>query len=326
MNTISKKMILLGSVLLFFVVSFAQQKDAIVVAQDGSGNFKTVQQAFDAIPENNSKPITIFVKEGIYKEKLYLDSEKSFVTLIGQDRFKTILTYNDHSGKTTSGGDTINTVTSCSFLIDGNNFTARNITFRNNAGLDAGQAVAVEVNGDKASFTNCRFIGDQDVLFMRNEHSREYYKDCYIEGTTDFIFGAATAWFEECRIHSKKNSHVTAASTPEDHPFGYVFYDCELTGDTGITNADLGRPWRPYASVTFMHCYIGRHIKSAGWSNWHHTDSYKTARFSEYEDDGPGANPGKRIFWSHQLTNEQAKEYTMENVLQGWVPPGSKCK
>jgi len=271
-----------------------------VVASDGSGNYRTVQSALDAVPLHNKTAVTIFIKNGVYREKLHLDSTKDFVTLAGESRWNTILTYDDHPGMVSPRGDSIDTRSSYSFIVWGNNFTAENITFRNDAGFTAGQAVALEVHGDKEVFKDCRIVGNQDILFLNSEHSRQYYRDCYIEGTTDFIFGAATAWFEDCHIHSKKNSHVTAASTPREHPFGFVFHDCRLTGDTGIHNASLGRPWRPYASVIYLGCFIDRQIRAEGWSNWNNTDSYKTARYSEYKNYGPGANPATRAPWSHQ--------------------------
>ena len=297
---------------------FAQKK--IIVAKDGSGNYKTVQQALDAITLNNKKPITIFIKNGIYKEKLHLDSTKNFITLIGEDKFNTILTYDDHTGKVSARGDTINTRTSASFVVKANNFAAENITFQNDAGFTAGQAVGLESDGDKASFYNCRIVGNQDILFTNNDNSRQYYKDCYIEGTTDFIFGSSTVWFERCHIHSKKNSHVTAASTAQQHQFGYVFSDCILTGDTTLHSVSLGRPWRQYANVAYIHCYIGPHIKPEGWSNWNNTDNYKTTRYSEYKNYGPGANISSRVSWSHQLTDEEVKKYTLKNVSGDWDP------
>ena len=250
---------------LFTLQSFSQKK--IVVAQDGSGNFKTVQEAFNAIPVNNKKPIIIFVRNAVYKEKLHLDSSKTFVTLIGEDKFNTILTYDDHTGKVSSNGDTINTRTSRSFLIKANDFTAKNISFQNDAGFTAGQAVAVESDGDKATFFNCRFIGNQDVLFTNNEHSRQYYKNCYVEGTTDFIFGSSTVWFEQCHIHSKKNSHVTAASTPKENMFGYVFNDCVLTGDSAHIYVDPSNPGNvttAQSGVNFPNDYFVYTYKAAG--------------------------------------------------------------
>jgi len=320
LNTVSKTTGFVLFFLLAIALPSAAQSLKKTVAQDGSGDYRTVQEAFDGIPSNNKKSIFIFIKKGIYKEKLVLDSSKKFVTLAGEDKFNTILTYDDHTGKVSPGGDTINTRTSHSFLIRADNFRATDITFQNDAGFNAGQAVAVESDGDKAVFINCRFIGFQDVLFTNNEHSRQYYENCYIEGTTDFIFGSAAAWFQQCHIHSKKNSHVTAAATPKNNPFGYVFYDCILTGDTSVHNGSLGRPWRPYASVTYLYCYMGEHIKAEGWSNWNNTDSYKTARYAEYKNYGPSADTGKRVGWSKQLTDEEAKKYTVKNIFGDWEP------
>src|SRR5437868_243379 len=199
------------TLILFFIslhVAHAQQKK-IIVAKDGSGDYQSLQQAFDAIPSGNKKPVTIFIKKGIYKERLTLDLLKDFVTLVGEDKNETVLTFDNHQGTILPNGDTVNTWTSASFFIYASHFKAENITFENNAGFTAGQAVAVFASGDRLSFFNCRFVGFQDVLFCFRPGSRQYYKDCYIEGTTDFIFGSATAVFEKCHIHSKKKSHVT---------------------------------------------------------------------------------------------------------------------
>ena len=317
------KIVLIAITFLFTLNLIAQPvvyPKSFTVAQDGSGNYKTIQAALDAVPKNNKKPFTIFIKNGVYKEKLYLDSTKTFVTLIGEDKFNTILTYNDHTGKVSPKGDTINTRTSWSFKILADNFTAKDLTFQNDAGFTAGQAVAVESDGDKAVFNNCRFIGFQDVLFTNSDNSRQYYKNCYIEGTTDFIFGSATVWFQQCHIHSKKNSHVTAASTPKEHAFGYVFNDCVLTGDTTLNKVSLGRPWRPYASVAYLHCYIDKHIMPQGWAKWNNNDNHKTARYTEYNNFGPGAATMQREDWTIQITDEQAKIYTLKNVFGNWNP------
>jgi pectinesterase len=150
-------------------------------------------------------------------------------------------------------------------------------------------------------------------------NGRQYFQLCYIEGTTDFIFGSATAWFDQCHIHSKKNSHITAASTPKEKKWGYVFNDCILTGDTSLHNVSLGRPWRPYASVTYIRCFIGEHIKAEGWNNWNNTDNEKTARYAEYKNYGPSANPLKRVNWVRQLTDEEAKELTVRKFFGDWV-------
>ena len=302
--------------------SFAQKK--WTVSQIGDGNFKTVGEALKAIPLNNKKQIIIYIKNGIYKEKLVLDSSKKHVKLIGEDAFKTILTFDDHTGKISPKGDTINTQTSYSFLALADDFHAENITFQNDAGFNAGQAVALEVRGDKAVFVNCRIIGNQDILFLNNENSRQYYLNCYLEGTTDFIFGAATAWFENCHVHSKKNSHITAASTPQSHDFGFVFNQCVLTGDAEFDKVSLGRPWRPFASVIYMRTYIGQHIKPEGWSVWNKLDTYKLARYAEFENYGPGAKMKERVNWAKQLTSTEAKKVTPEIVFKGWIPKLSK--
>lgn len=295
----------------------------LVVAADGSGNYKTVQAAFDAIPLNNNQPVEVFVKKGVYEERLVLDSTKRFVTLIGEDKDATVLTYNNHSGMTGPDGHAISTPSSASFFILAPDFKAKDITFQNDAGFSAGQAVAVFAWGDRLVFNNCRFIGFQDVLYTSGVNSRQYYHNCYIEGTTDFIFGPSTCVFKNCLIHSKKNSHVTAAATPQDHPFGYVFFNCKLTGDTSLHSVSLGRPWRPYAAVTYIRCNIGSHIKPEGWSNWNNTDNDKTARYNEYKDNGPGANPDTRVKWAHQLTDAEVKTYTIAHILSGkdnWNP------
>lgn len=312
-----QRILFLNCLLLLVFVAVGQQR--IVVAKDGSGQYKTVQAAFDAVPSGNTKPVTIFVKKGIYKERLVLDTRKDFIRLIGEDKMNTILTYDNHAGKKLPNGDTINTWSSASFFLYANDFYAENISFENNAGFTAGQAVAVFANGDRLSFNNCRFLGFQDVLFCSGAGSRQYYNNCYIEGSTDFIFGPATAVFQNCHIHSKKNSHVTAASTPREVPYGFVFFDCTLTADTAFKKVSLGRPWQPHASVTYIRCVIGDHIIAEGWNNWRNPANEATVRYAEYKNTGPGAQPSARPAWIKQLSDEEIKKYTLKNILGDWV-------
>jgi len=310
-------------ILLLSITSFSAlhaQLKKIIVAKDGSGNYTSVQEAFNAIPSNNKKPLTIFIKKGVYKERLVLDTLKDFVTLIGENKDETVLTFDNHRGTILPNGDTVNTWTSASFFIYASHFEAESITFENNAGFTAGQAVAVFASGDQLSFFNCRFVGFQDVLFCSRAGSRQYYKNCYIEGTTDFIFGAATAVFQSCHIHSKKRSHVTAASTPKEIEYGFVFLDCKLTGDPGLVGVSLGRPWRPYASVTYIRCEIGNHISPEGWNNWRNPENEKTARYAEYKTSGAGMNIENRVKWSKQLSDEEVKSYTLKNIFGDWNP------
>jgi len=313
-----KKTAAILMILLFCLLhSFAQSKK-IIVAKDGSGNFTTVQAALDAVPPGNTKPVLIFIKKGLYKEVIVVDARKNFITLMGEDKYNTILSYDNHAGTKLPNGDTLNTWTCASFFIYGNNFHAQNITFQNNAGFTAGQAVAVRIEGNRVSFKNCRIIGIQDVLFLSGSGVKQYFEDCYIEGTTDFIFGAATAVFKNCNIHSKKNSHVTAASTNSIIPFGFVFYNCKLTADSNINKVSLGRPWSPTASVTYINCWLGKHIIANGWNNWKNPANETTARYAEYKSTGPGANASARVLWSKQLTDEEVKRFSLENILGDW--------
>lgn len=314
-----KKILLLLSFFTNIILVYSQERK-VIVAKDGTGNYTTVQAAFDAIPSGNTKPVTIFIKKGIYKERLILDTRKDLIKLVGEDKLNTILTYDNHAGKKLANGDTINTWTSASFFIYANDFYAENLTFENNAGFTAGQAVAVFANGDRLFFNNCRFVGFQDVLFCSGAGTKQYYKDCYIEGSTDFIFGPATAVFQNCHIHSRKNSHVTAASTPREVPFGFVFFDCKLTADPEFKKVSLGRPWQPHASVTYIRCEIGDHILPEGWNNWKNPANEATVRYAEYKNTGPGAQPTSRPSWIKQLSDEEAKKFTLSNIFLDWKP------
>lgn len=290
------------------------------VAKSGRAKFKTIQDALDAIPANNNKKIIIRIKAGIYKELVTIDARKNNVTLLGESKESTIITYDNHAGTLLENGDTLNTWTCASVFIYGNDFHAENITFQNNAGFTAGQAVALRVEGTRASFKNCSMVGFQDVLFLSGSGSKQYFNNCYIEGTTDFIFGASTALFDSCHLHSKKNSHVTAASTNSIIPYGFVFRDCKLTADTNINKVSLGRPWSPTASVTYFNCWMGSHIVPEGWSNWKNPANELTARYGEFNSSGPGANKETRVKWSKQLTEEEASKYTKQNILGNWNP------
>ncbi len=297
----------------------AQHNYDLVVAQDGSGDFRTVQEAINAVPDFRKKGTTIFIKSGVYKEKLTLSTSKTFVTFIGEDAAKTILTYDDYASKKNRFGEEMGTTSSASFFVFGSDFTAQNITFQNSAG-SVGQAVAVRIEGDRAVFKNCRFLGFQDTLYTFGDRSRQYYKDCYIEGTVDFIFGWSTAVFENCQIFCKKEGYVTAASTPQTSKYGYVFLRCHITGDAPEGSFYLGRPWRPYARTIFIECKLDKVIKPAGWDNWGKAENEKTAFYAEYKNTGPGYQPKERVNWSHQLTDAEAQEYTLANIFGDWNP------
>jgi len=299
---------------------YASNKFDFVVAKDGSGNFKTVQEAINAVPDFRKKVTTIFIKNGIYKEKLILPASKNLVKFIGENVDSTILTYDDYAAKKNIFGEDIGTSGSSSFFIFGNDFTAENMTFENSSG-PVGQAVAVRIEGDRAEFINCRFLGFQDTLYPNGKESRQYYYNCYIEGTVDFIFGWSTAVFDSCEIFCKKGGgYITAASTEQDSKYGFVFINCNITGNAPDSSFYLGRPWRPYSKVVFLKCKLPSIIKSEGWNNWNNPENEKTAFYAEYKNTGTGYQPEKRVAWSHQLTGKDANEYTIKKIFENWIP------
>jgi pectinesterase len=288
---------------------------AIVVDQKGSGQYQTVQAAINSIPANNNQQKIIYIKNGTYTEKLTITQPR--ITLQGESATGTILSYN---ATNVSSGSTTN---SASTTVKGDYFQAKTITFRNNAGINAGQAVAFYNNADKAVYTDVRFLGHQDTVYTPGT-GRQYFKNCYIEGTVDFIFGSATAVFDQCQIHSLGAGYVTAASTGADTKYGYVFLNSRLTSSgTANQSVYLGRPWRPYSAVTYINTDMGAHIQPTGWDNWRDPANEATARYYEYASKGAGANNNARVKWAKFLTNEQAKAITIQTVLGGtdqWNP------
>ena len=301
------------------LAGFAQTK-RVVVAQDGSGNYRSVQAALDAVPKNNRTPITIFIKSGTYKEKLNLAKKQNFVRLVGEDLNTTVLTYDDYNGRTLDSGEPLGTSEASSFRVFGNDFSAENLTFENTAGK-VGQGPAMWVYGDKVSFKNCRFLGTRDTLYPYGYGSRQYYKDCYIEGTTDYILGAATAWFEDCTLFCKAGGTVIMApSTPDSIKYGFVLQRCKVVGDAPADSYFIARPWKPFAKAVLLNCELSAAIHPKGWDHWGKESNKQDAFFAEFKSIGAGAAPKARILWSRQLTPQQAAFYTRETVLGGWDP------
>ena len=310
----------LGLLLLLVVVSgtWAQERqDTIVVSRDGTGNFRTLQEAIESARAFMDYTVTIYVRNGVYKEKVIVPSWVENIDIIGEDRDKTIITYDDHANINKMG--TFRTYT---VKVEGSDITFKNLTIENNA-AQLGQAVALHTEGDRLKFINCRILGNQDTIYTGAKFTRLYFKDCYIDGTTDFIFGPSTALFEDCIIHSKRNSYVTAASTPKEAKYGYVFKHCKLTAEPGVDKVYLGRPWRPYAYTLFIECELGKHIVSAGWHNWGKQSNEETARYMEYKNTGEGANASERAAWSKQLTKKEAEAVTVDAIFRtqsNWNP------
>ena len=298
-------------------VQAQQKQDTIVVARDGTGEYRTIQEAVEAVRAFMDYTVTIYIKDGLYKEKLVIPSWVKNVQLVGESAEGTIITYDDHANI-----DKMGTFRTYTVKVEGNDITFKNLTIENNA-APLGQAVALHTEGDRLMFIHCRLLGNQDTIYTGREGTRLLFTDCYIEGTTDFIFGPATALFERCTIHSKRNSYITAASTPENVEFGYVFKNCKLTAAPGVTKVYLGRPWRPYASTTFLNCEFGSHIRPEGWDNWRNKENEKTARYAEFGNTGEGAATTGRVKWAKQLTSKEALRYTIENIFtdsSNWYP------
>jgi len=294
----------------------------VVVAPDGSGQFKTIQAAIDSIPDNNAEWRIILVKPGTYKERVVINPQKTFIILRGVDKEvgRTLLTFNRYAGMNdpAAPGNKLGPNGSETVWIQADNFIAENLTFENSAGAVA-PAVAVRTMGDKHIFRNCRFLGWQDTLWV--DGKRAYFRDCYVEGRIDFIFGRATAVFEKCHLHALDGGCITASSTDPATPFGLVFLKCKVTCAEDKTF--LGSPWKAGAATAFIECTLGEHLRPEGWKEWGGNDNHKTARFVEYKNTGPGANTGKRPAWTRQLSDAEAKNYTIENILggeDGWDP------
>ena len=299
----------------------------IVVSPDGHGDYMTVQEAIDAVPDYSHGHITsMYIRKGSYCENVHIPHSKFRMHIVGEDAANTVITYNKAAKAQWPGYDfNIGTSGSATIYIHSSYVTFENLTFANTAGegKEVGQAVAVFTDGDFLFFKNCRFIGNQDTLYTYGRYGkdggikRNYFLDCYIEGTTDFIFGPSIAYFENCHIHSNKNSYVTAASTLKGQKYGYVFVNCRLTAAEGITKCYLGRPWGAYAKTVFINCELGSHILPEGWHDWEKPgkpDSKKNSYYAEYNNYGPGA-AGARVKWSHRLSARQAAAYSFEKVM-----------
>ncbi len=299
-------------------------KPNLVVAKDGSGDYTTVQEAIDAVRAYTPVHVTINIKNGTYHEKVTIPAWVNNLSIIGESKEKTIISYEDYAGKFFST-DTVHnknkhtTFTSATWFVYGNDITMENLTIKNEAGR-VGQGLALHVNGSRFILRNCNLIGNQDTLFATNDESEQFYDHCYIEGTTDFIFGSATAVFYNCTIKSLINSYITAASTMPQQKYGYVFLDCSLIAGPECTQTYLGRPWRANAKTVFIGCEMGAHINPVGWHNWDNAANEKTAYYGEYASKGPGANTSKRVPWAHFLSEQEANDYSLYKIFGNWNP------
>ncbi|MCF4101073.1 pectinesterase family protein [Gillisia sp. M10.2A] len=297
----------------------AQPYREITVSKDSKGDFESIQEAINSTRDLGPGEVRIHIKNGTYNEKIEIPSWKHKLTLVGESKEGVVILNDDYSGKMNpQTGKKFSTFTSYTVLVQGNDIKIENLTIKN-SWCEKGQAVALHVEGDRFVAKNCNIMGCQDTIYTAKEGSRQFYLNCFIEGTTDFIFGEATAVFKNCTIKSLKNSFITAAATPENQEFGYVFFNCKLIAAGDVDEVYLGRPWRSYARTVFIHSELGAHIVPAGWDPWTGDNMFpnkeRTTYYAEYNSSGPGASTKTRVEWSHQLTEQETEKYTLKNIF-----------
>ncbi len=319
--------------------------------------YRTLCAALLAVPKDSVEPVTILIKPGTYYEKVTID--RPFVTLIGEDKEKTVITYDDCATQLMPDGSKRGTFRSYTMFLNANDITLSNLTIQNAAfpRSMAGQALALYADGDRIIVKDCLLKSYQDTLFTgplppnplspggftgpkefdERIVGRQYYKDCYICGDIDFIFGSAISYFENCEIASVYSEtlspdkdgnlpvygYATAASTPEGYPYGYVFDSCRFTSTCPDRSVYLGRPWRNFAKTVLLHCELGSHIKEEGFHDWNKKEAHDTIFYAEYQSYGEGAAPLSRASFVKQLTDDEAGQYTKAHVLSGndsWNP------
>lgn len=318
-----KLLLILFISIINFLLAGTDPYITVTVAQDGSAQFTSIQKAITSIRDFGSGEALVKIKAGTYHEKIVIPSSKHHITLQGENKENTIITNNDFSGKLNALNEKMTTFNSYTLLVMADDIKISDLTILNSS-CNEGQAVALHVEGDRFAIKNSKILGCQDTVYTGGNHSRQYYENCFIEGTTDFIFGSATVVFKTCTIKSLANSYITAASTDQSKSFGYVFLDCKLIAKEGITKVFLGRPWRPYARTVFINTEMENHIVPEGWNPWKGDKMFpekdKTAFYAEYGSKGEGGKTEKRVPWSHQLTKKEAKKYTLKNILGDWNP------
>jgi pectinesterase len=273
-----------------------------------------VQAAVSSIASGSTARIRIDIKAGTYREKLTIAS-RSNLCLVGAGATTTILTYDDASATVMS------TSGSASVLVSANDFSAANLTFENSYGTGS-QAVALRATGQRQQYLNCRFVGYQDTLYTHS--GSQYFRNCYVQGNTDYVFGGATAVLENCEIRNVEGgSAVTAPSTDIGTSYGIVFLGGRLTAASGVraSSVGLGRPWGADGFAAYLRVELGPHVIAAGFVPMSDNQP-ENARFHEFQSTGSGANASARSMY--QLTSSQAAAYTIANIFGSWTPSYSQ--
>ena len=317
----NKKNILLTIFFICGIINIlsAQNAKKIVVDKNGTSDFTTLQEAINSVRAfDPAGPTVISVKTGTYYEKIVIPDYVCNVKIVGEDKEKTIISNNDHAKK-----DNMGTFRTYTMQIRGNDITLENLTIENNAERVA-QAVTLHTEGDRIILNNVKLLGNQDTFYAAGENNKIYVENSYIEGTTDFIFGSATVWFQNCDIFCKANSYITAASTPENMKYGFIFDKCKISLAENVNSVYLGRPWRAYAMTVFMNCELPAGIKLEGWHNWSNTENEKTARYSEYNNYGEGSSSTLRVKWAKILTKKESESINLKAVFGDFYSDSKK--
>ena len=332
MKTISPQYFkrLLIVLLVAFLPFYANAQYDKIVAADGSGDYTTISAAILAAPFNPAIPFKIFIKNGIYKEKVTIN--RTFITLVGESAANVIIRWDDYYLKVPN----LQPKSTATVTINANDVVMMNITVENRSGdtMDGPQALALNVNRDRCVFKNCRFIGGQDTVCTDRNGTRQYFRDCYIDGNTDFIYGGSTTLFDNCIIYGRdridrgSGGYLTAANTPVGQAYGYVFRNCIIPNNNGFTTYVLGRPWgndsgtatasKANNKTAFINTTMAQSIKTVGWSVWDSGTNTSLISYAEYNSqniDGQPVDINGRVSWSQQLTSAEASAFTTANIL-----------
>ena len=292
---------------------WASAETVYTVDCNGRGDFRTIQACFDALPSKPAEWRTVRIMPGTYREKVTLDVYKDKVRILAGGTEQVCIVWDDYSGKIVDGRE-LTTYDSYTMSIQADDIFMEDILVENDAGR-VGQAVALETRGDRIHLRACTLIGNQDTFFTRGYVSRVFVERCHIEGTTDFIFGPSIVVFDDCHIHCKADSFITAASTTERNRYGYVFFNCGVTAAEGVTRVYLGRPWKSTARTVWLECEFPAAIHPEGWRDWHDAARKGDVYYAEWGCTGPGADRSGRVAWSRALNGEEITDYTIQQIF-----------
>ncbi|XVF62152.1 hypothetical protein PTKIN_Ptkin08bG0194100 [Pterospermum kingtungense] len=289
------------------------------------GEFATIQKAISSIPVVNHCRVVISIGAGTYREKVEIPATMGYITIIGVGADKTIIQWDDTADRMGQSGRPLGTYGSATFAINSPYFIAKNITFKNKApsppsGALGKQAVALRISADTAAFIGCKFIGAQDTLY--DHIGRHYFKDCYIEGSVDFIFGNGRSIYRDCHLHAVTNSYGALTAQKREsllEETGFSFVNCKVTGSGALY---LGRAWGTFSRVVFVFTYMDKIITPRGWYDWGDKNREMTVFYGQYKCSGPGADFGGRVSWARELTQQEAKPFISVDFINGhsWLP------